>query len=244
MLKKFPDAQKFLKIYLGGDVFLHNKKRFCLWLKNTSPTEIKKIPPIFQRVQQVKIFRQNSKKIQTQRRADTPHLFAEDRFISTKKIFIPMVSSGNREYIPIDFVDAEVVVNNLASFIPTDDKFIFGILTSNVHMAWLKKFCGRLKSDLSYSATIIYNTFPFPEAEKNIREKISAIAEKILLARKNFPDSTLADLYNPTLMPKILREAHKKNDRAVMEAYNFDFTLSENEIVGELMKLYQHFVEK
>ena len=111
-------------------------------------------------------------------------------------------------------------------------------------MAWLKKFCGRLESRFSYSATIIYNTFPFPEEEKNIREKISATAEKILLARKNFPDSTLADLYNPTLMPKILREAHKKNDRAVMAAYNFDFNLSENEIVGELMNLYKNFAEK
>ncbi len=239
LLKKFPDAKKFIKIYLGGDDFLHNKKRFCLWLKNASPSEIKKIPPIFQRVEQVKIFRQNSKKIQTQRRAETPTLFAEDRFIETKKIFIPMVSSCNRNYIPIDFVDAEVVVNNKALFIPTEDLFLFGILNSAVHMSWLKKFCGRLKSDYSYSATIIYNTFPFPEVEKNMREKISTTAEKILLARKNFSDSTLADLYNPTLMPKDLRDAHKKNDLAVMEAYCFDKNFSKNEIVAELMKLYQ-----
>ena len=244
ILKKFPDAKKFIKIYLGSEEFIKNKIRYCLWLKNASPNKIKKCSPIYERVQAVKNFRLSSKKIQTQKRAETPQLFAEDRFISAKKIFVPMLSSCNRKYIPIDFVDAEVVVNNLASFIPTEDLFLFGVLTSNILMTWLKFFGSRFKSDYRFSASLVYNTFPFCESSEKNRKKIEQTAQNILDVRKKYPESSLADLYDPILMPKDLRDAHKKNDLAVMEAYGFDKNFSENEIVAELMKLYQNLTEK
>ena len=256
LLKKYPQAEKFIKNLIGGEELLHDKKKFCLWLVNANPSEIKKIPPIYERIKKVREFRLNStfKKI-----ADRPHTF---RDLNNPKNFlaIPQVSSENREYIPIGFLDGNFIPTTQLLIIPDADLFLFGILTSSVHMAWLKTFCGRLKSDFSYSATIIYNTFPFCERD----EKISQTAEKILEVRKKYLgrsvdnrsvvgseenstnlrttnyQSTLADLYDPILMPKDLREAHKKNDSAVMAAYGFNKNLSESEIVAELMNLYKN----
>ncbi len=155
-----------------------------------------------------------------------------------------MLSSCNKKYIPIDFVDAEVVVKNLASFIPTEDLFLFGVLTSNILMTWLKFFGSRFKSDYRFSASLVYNTFPFCESSEKNRKKIEQTAQNILDVRKKYPESSLADLYDPILMSKDLRDAHKKNDLAVMEAYGFDKNFSESEIVAELMKLYQNLTEK
>jgi len=235
LIKKFPDAKKFLKIYMGGEEFLHNKKRFCLWLVDANPSEIKKIPPIYERIKKVREFRKNSKKIQTQRRAEIPHLFAENRFIDAPTIFVPMVSSENRKYIPMDFIEKNIVANNKSFIIPNADLFLFGVLQSSVHMIFVKKFCGRLKSDFSYSAQIVYNNFPFPSRS----EKICETAQKILDVRKKYSESSLADLYDENLMPKDLRDAHKKNDLAVCEAYGFDKNFSDEEILSALMKIYQ-----
>ena len=265
-LKDYPQAEKFIKILIGAEEFLHNKKRFCLWLVDANPSEIKKIPPIYERIKKCREDRlkgaNDRKKL-----AETPHLFREQN--NPKNfLFFPQVSSERRKYIPIGFFDEKIIAVNPNFVIPDADLFLFGILQSSVHMAFTKKFCGRLKSDLRYSNALIYNNFPFPDCEKNFHEKISETAEKILEVRKKYlgvrneglgdmeneksktnpspltPSPCLADLYDPILMPKDLRDAHKKNDLAVMEAYGFDKNFSESEILAELMKLYQNLTEK
>ena len=237
LLDKFPDAKKFIKNLVGAEEFLHNKKRFCLWLVDATPAEIKKIPPIYERIKNCREDRLHGAP-DRKKLAETPHLFRET-LNPEKFIVVPEVSSEKRNYIPMDFLNKNFIPTNLVHIIPDADLFLFGILQSSVHMIWTKTFCGRLKSDFRYSATLIYNNFPFPEVEKNLREKISLTAEKILQVRKKYPDASLANLYDPILMPKDLRDAHKKNDLAVLEAYGFDKNFSESEIIAELLKLYQ-----
>jgi len=242
LLDKFPDAKKFIKNLVGAEEFLHNKKRFCLWLVDATPAEIKKIPPIYERIKKCREDRLHGAP-DRKKLAETPHLFRET-FNPEKFIVVPKVSSEKRNYIPMDFLGKNFIATDLLFIIPDADLFLFGILQSSVHMLWTKTFCGRLESRYRYSATLIYNNFPFPEVEKIQRDNISKTAEKILQVRKkylsNAPESptTLADLYNPIIMPKDLRDAHAENDAAVMEAYGFDKNLSEPEIVGELLKLY------
>jgi len=236
LLKNFPTAKKFVKTFLGAEEFLHNKKRYCLWLVDASPSDIKKIPPIYERIKKIKILREKSSRDATKKLADAPHLFGEIRQPTTNFILIPRHSSENRHYIPIGFLNENIIASDANLIVPNADLFLFGILQSSVHMIWTKTFCGRLKSDFRYSAALIYNNFPFPEVDKIQREKISATAEKILQVRKKYSDSTLAQLYDPTLMPKDLRDAHKKNDLAVIETYGFNKKLSETQIAAELIK--------
>lgn len=242
-IEKFPDAKKFFKMYIGADEFLNGKKRFCLWLKDFSIEEIKKFPKIYERVEAVKNFRLASKKIPTRKKAETPTLFTEDRFINSPAIFIPMLSSCNRKYIPIGFIDADIVVNNLASFIPNGNLYLLGILISKVLMEWLKISGSRFKSDYRFSPSLVYNTFPFPSPSEEQRKKIEQTAEKILSVRKSFYGWTLAMLYDEKKMPYELRAAHEENDLAVLAAYGFDEKISESEIVAELMNLYKSLTE-
>ncbi|MBR6013740.1 MAG: class I SAM-dependent DNA methyltransferase, partial [Selenomonadaceae bacterium] len=240
--KNFPDAKKFIRPLLGAEEFLHNKKRFCLWLVGANPSEIKKIPPIFQRVQLCKEKREQSIATAIRKFAETPTLFAQITQPEGKNfILIPRVSSEKRNYIPINFLTAETKVTDAVQIIPDAEIYHFGILTSSVHMIWTKNFCGRLKSDFRYSKDIVYNNFIWCSPSESQLKKIEQTAQNILDVRKKYPESSLADLYDPILMPKDLRDAHKKNDLAVLEAYGFDKNFSENEIVAELMKLYQNF---
>lgn len=243
LIKKFPLSEKFIRPLIGGEDFLHNKKRFCLWLVNATPAEIKKFPPIYERIKNVKKFRENSKRDTTKKLAEVPQLFAEIRLSKKNFLFFPQLSSENRKYIPIGFFDENFITVSPNFFIPDADLFLFGILESKVHMVWTKKFCGRLKSDFRYSAQIIYNNFPFPEVEKEIREKISETAEKILEVRRKYSDSSLAELYDENLMPKDLRDAHKKNDFAVLEAYGFEKNFSDEEILRGLIKIFKNLTE-
>ena len=238
LLKKYPAAEKFIRQYMGSEEFINGKIRYCLWLKDASPAEIKKIPPIYERVKNVRDFRLASKKEQTRRRAETPTLFAEDRFVDAPAIFVPMVSSENRQYIPVGFIDSKVVVSNKALFIPNADIYLFGILTSSIHMAWVKTVAGRLKSDYSYGVSTVYNTFPFCQPTDKQKRAIETTAQKILDIRADFPDSTPANLYDPVTMPKVLRDAHKENDSAVLAAYGFSGKMTELETVTELINLY------
>ena len=228
---------------MGRD-FLHGEKRFCLWLKDFSLEEIKKFPKTFERVEAVKNFRKKSKRAGTRKGAENPKNFLEIRQPETDFILIPKVSSENRKYIPIGFLDKNFIAVNTALIIPDATLFHFGILNSSVHNSWMRAVGGRMKSDYQYSATIVYNNFIWCEPSEKKRKKIEQTAQSILDARKNYPNSSLADLYNPTLMPKDLRDAHKKNDLAVLEAYGFNKNFSESEIVAELMKLYKNFAEK
>ena len=158
-------------------------------------------------------------------------------------IAIPKVSSQNRRYVPMDFLSGEIIPGDKLFTMPNATFFEFGVLTSNVHMAWMRVVCGRLKSDYSYSNTIVYNNFPWPMPTDEQKHKIEQTAQGILDARKLYPDSSLADLYDPITMPQELRKAHTANDRAVMAAYGFSTKMSETDCVAELMKLYQKLAD-
>ena len=240
LIKNEPAAQKWIRRYVGSNEFINSIMRYCLWLKDCPPNELRKMPRVLKRVEGVRDFRLASKKAQTRRRADTPTLFAEDRFIDAPALFMPMVSSENRRYIPMGFIERGVVPSNKALFIPDCDLYTFGTLTSSIHMAWVRTVAGRLKSDYSYGTTTVYNTFPWCEPSDSQRQMIEQSAQKILDVRAKYPDATLADLYDPLSMPKDLRDAHKKNDLAVAKAYGWEkFLDDEPKIAVALLKLYE-----
>ena len=214
-------------------------ERYCFWLVGANPHDIKNSPVLRERVQKVKDFRLASPKTATQKSADTPTLFQEIRQPETNYILIPSVSSENRRYVPIGFMHNDVISTNLNLILPNATMYHLGILVSNVHMAWMRTVCGRLKSDYRYSNIVVYNNFPWPTPTDEQRKAIEQTAQGILDARAKFPGASLADLYDETLMPPELRKAHQANDRAVMAAYNFPVKISEAECVAKLMEMYQ-----
>ena len=244
-IKQEPLAEKYIRPFIGPLEFINNKRRYCLWLKNCTPQELRTMPLVKARVAAVRDFRLSSKKQQTQRRADIPHLFAEIRQPETNYILFPRTSSERRRYLPIGFLPAEVIAGDTI-ILPNATLYHFGVLTSNVHNAWMRVVCGRMKSDYRYSSTLVYNNLPWPSPTEAQRTKIEQTAQGILDARALYPDSSLADLYDEVTMPPELRKAHQANDRAVMEAYGFpvsrDFT--ESHCVAELFKLYQNLIKQ
>ena len=246
LLQNEPMAAQWVHLYLGAEEFLKNKKRYCLWLLGANPSELAKCPTVKERIQQVKDFRLASKAASTRRFADTPSLFCQIAQ-PTEGCYIPVpeTSSGRRKYIPMGFLNHDVIASNLLFLIPDASLYHLGVLESNVHMAWMRTICGRLKSDYRYSKDIVYNNFPWPSPTEEQKAKIEQTAQAILDARALYPDSSLADLYDELTMPPELRTAHQKNDRAVMEAYGFWGKLnSESECVAELMKMYQELISK
>ena len=245
LIKNEPAAQKWIHRYVGSNEFINSIMRYCLWLKDCPPNELRKMPRVLKRVEGVKNFRLASKKAQTRRRAETPTLFAEDRFVDAPALFMPMVSSENRRYIPMGFIERGVVPSNKALFIPNCDLYTFGTLTSSIHMAWVKIVAGRLEMRYSYGTTTVYNTFPWCEPTKSQRRAIEASAQRILDVRAKYSDAKLADLYDELSMPKDLRDAHKKNDLAVVRAYGWEkFLDDESKITVELLKLYERHANK
>lgn len=245
LLIKEPQAEKFIRPFMMGKDFIDRKPRYCLWLVNALPQGIRKCPEVMKRVTAVREFRLNSKKPATQRKADTPTLFDEVRDSKTNYIALPKVSSQNRRYIPMDFLSHNIIAGDKLFMLSEVSLYHFGVLMSNVHMAWMRVVAGRLKSDYSYSNTVVYNNFPWPTPTDTQKTKIEKTAQGILDARAKYPDSSLADLYDEVLMPPELRKAHQANDRAVMEAYGFWGKLNtESECVAQLMKMYQKLVDK
>ncbi len=245
---KYPILKKYIKPFIGAREFLHDKtndfSRYCFWFVEASPNEYCSIKEIKERLEKVKALRLSSKADRIQKMAEYPYLFCQNRQPKTNYLVFPRHSSERRKYIPIGFVSPDIIVGDACSIIPDISLFEFGILTSNVHNAWLKVVCGRLKSDFRYSPST-YNSFPWctPTAEQ--KTKIEQTSQTILDARALYPDCSLADLYDELTMPKELRKAHQNNDRAVMQAYGFDVkTMTESECVGELMKMYQKMTEK
>ena len=238
-IKKYPQDKKFIRQFLGAEEFIHNKKRYCLWLVDATPDEIKNNKFIYERVKAVKEFRLKSKKIPTQKAAEIPHLFTENRQPNSKYILIPAVSGHLRKYIPMDFVSPEIISSNLNLMIPDAEVWQFGILTSKVHMIWTKAICGRLGSSLRYSAKIVYNNFVWMKMEFIDYAELILAAEKILKVRKNYPNASLADLYDEVTMPKDLRDAHRKVDKIVMKIYGYDESWSDEEIAVDLLQRYQ-----
>ena len=196
------------------------------------------------RIRQVREMRLQSPDAGTRRLADVPTVFRETN--NPKRfIVVPSVSSERRKYVPIGFLDGDTIATNLVLIIPDAPLYLFGILTSNVHMAWMRAVCGRLKSDYRYSKDVVYNNFPWPTPTEEQKGKIERTAQAILDARDLYPDCSLADLYDETTMPPELRKAHQENDKAVMRAYGFDIkTTTETSCVAELMRRYQELVER
>ena len=243
-IAKEPTIEKFIKQVLGAAEYINNKKRYCLWLVDASPNDIRNSSFIRERVAQVRDFRLSSPKKATQESANTPALFQEIRQPSSDYLIVPSVSSENRRYVPMGYISKDVVTNNAVLIIPNASPYHFGILESNVHMAWMRAVCGRLESRYRYSKDIVYNNFPWPEVNDEQREKIAATAQAILDARALYPDSSLADLYDELTMPPELRKAHQQNDRAVMAAYGFPITMTESECVAHLFELYQQLTSQ
>ena len=240
LIKNEPLAKKWIHLYLGADEFINNKKRYCLWLVGAAPNELRSCKEVMRRVENVKLFRASSKAAATRKFAETPTLFCQIAQPDTDYVIVPAVSSERRRYIPIGFMDKETIASNLVQIIPNANLYHFGILTSNVHMAWMRAVCGRLKSDYRYSKDVVYNNFPWPTPTDAQKAKIEQTAQAILDARALYPDASLADLYDETTMPPELRKAHQQNDKAVMVAYGFWGKLnSEPACVAELMRMYQ-----
>ncbi len=243
-ISKEPNSIKYIRRFLGAQEFLHNKPRYCLWLEGITPKEINMMPLVKERIAKTREFRLRSSKAATRKFADMPMRFMEIRQPQKDYIIVPSHSSENRRYIPMGFMSPDVICGNANLIIPDASLYHFGILESNVHMAWMRVVCGRIKSDYRYSKDIVYNNFPWPEVSDEQREKIAATAQAILDARALYPDSSLADLYDELTMPPELRKAHQQNDRAVMAAYGFPITMTESECVARLFELYQKLVEE
>lgn len=238
-----PAAQKYIKRLMGSVEFINNKKRWCLWLVNVSPMELRKMPKVMERIRLCKEDRENSPDAGRRKLAQTPSVFRETNNPASY-ILVPKVSSERRRYIPIGFMGKETIPTDLNFIIPNASLFHFGVLTSNVHMSWMRAVCGRLKSDYRYSKDIVYNNFPWPTPTDEQRAKIEQTAQAILEARALYPDSSLADLYDETTMPPELRKAHQDNDRAVMRAYGFSVRdTTEASCVAELMRMYEKLTE-
>ena len=240
LISKEPLSAKWIHPYLGAYEFINNKSRWCLWLVEANPHELKQCPTVMKRVESIREFRANSVAAGTRKFAETPTLFCQIAQPDTDYIAVPKTSSQRRKYIPIGFLNKDVVASDLLFLIPDATLFHFGVLTSNVHNAWMRTVCGRLKSDYRYAKDIVYNNFPWPTPTEEQKSKIEQTAQAILDARALYPESSLADLYDDLTMPPELRKAHQANDRAVMQAYGFDVkTMTESTCVSELMKMYQ-----
>ena len=244
-LKKEPDAAKFFRLWYGAEEFLHNRPRWVLYLGNSSPSELKSLSYCYDIVKRVKEYRLSSKREQTLRAANYPNHFGLEVIPESNFMIVPVVSSEKRRYIPIGFMNPNVMCSNQVNLIPNATLYHFGILTSNVHMAWMRVVCGRLKSDYRYSKDIVYNNFPWPMNAGGDRQayRVPSTAQAILDARAKYPDCSLADLYDEVTMPPELRKAHQENDRAVMAAYGFSTKMTESECVAKLFEMYQNLTQ-
>lgn len=246
LLVKEPSAEKWIRPYSMGVEFIKNTPRYCLWLVDIKPNELQQMPLIKKRVSDCKKWRESATKTgDVYKLRDTPHLFRPcKQFRDVPYIAVPLVSSENRRYIPMGFINNGMIPGNNLFSIFNAGIYHFGILQSNVHMAWMRAICGRLKSDYRYSSGLVYNNFPWPTPTVQQKERIEQTAQKILDVRSSFSESNLADLYDPLTMPPELRKAHTANDKAVMAAYGFSTKMTEADCVAELMKLYQRLVQE
>jgi len=239
-IKIEPQSAKWFRKWVGSDEFINNRERWCLWLGDCPPNELKQMPQALKRVEAVKKVRLESKSIPTQKLAQTPTRFHVENMPSTDYLLVPSVSSENRKYIPLGFIPKEVITSNLCLIISEATLYHFGVLTSAMHMTWVKYVCGRLKSDYRYSKDIVYNNYPFPEnANDKQKQKVETVAQKVLDTRAKYPDSSLADLYDPLTMPPDLVKAHQALDKAVDLCYRPQPFVSELNRIEYLFSLYE-----
>jgi hypothetical protein len=242
LVQKYPEAEKFIKPFLMAKEFLNNIPRFCIWLKDVQLNEIKRYQDIYERIQKVKAFREKSKRIQTLKAAKYPYLFGEERQPASSYLAIPKVSSENREYIPIGFCTSNIICGDKLFNLPNATLYHFGVITSQMHMTWMRYTCGRLESRYSYSNTIVYNNFPWPDNpnEKQV-QAVEAAAQNVLDARAQFADASLADLYDPNTMPPLLVKAHRALDKAVDLCYRPQPFINETKRIEFLFELYDKY---
>ena len=249
-VRKEPQSLKYIRKVLGAQEYINNIERYCLWLVDISPEELKNSPMIYERVRKVREFRLSSKAESTRKFADKATEFKQNAQPNTPYLIIPIVSSENRRYIPIGYIQPDVIATNATQIVPNASLYEFGVITSNVHMAWMRTVAGKLKSDYRYSSTIVYNTFPWLEISEQDKQKIELTAKEILNVRAKYSTSSLAALYDDHIMPSDLRTAHQKNDRAVMEAYGMTKIvdgkktwLTESETVARLFEMYEEITK-
>lgn len=244
-IKKEPRSEPYFKPWYGSQEFINRSPRYCLWLGDCPPNELRKMPECLKRVEAVREMRLASKSAGTVKLAGKPTRFHVENMPTGNYIVVPKVSSERRRYIPMGFMTPDIMASDLVFIIPNASLFHLGVLTSNVHMSWMRAVCGRLKSDYRYSKDVVYNNFPWPTPTEEQKAKIERTAQAILDARALYPDSSLADLYDEVTMPQELRKAHQQNDKAVMQAYGFWGKYnSESACVAELMKMYQRLLEQ
>ena len=244
LVRKEPAIATYIRPYMMGKDFIDRKTRYCLWLDKADPSVLKKCPSVLERIENVKSFRESSNRESTKRASLTPSLFGAPFECKSDYIALPKVSSERRFYIPIDYLSSNIIPGDKLFVMENATLFHFGILNSSVHMSWMRTVAGRLKSDYSYSNTIVYNNFIWADATDDQKEKISKTAQAILDARALYPDSSFADLYDPLTMPPELLKAHKANDKAVLALYGFKSDATEEEIVVKLMQMYAEKVNE
>ena len=237
VLKKEPNLSKFIRRVYGSKEFIQNIERYCFWLVDASLADIRHSRILYERVGKVKAFRLASKRESTQKQAETPHLFSEIRQPETEYLLIPLHSSSRRQYVPFGFLPPEVIATDACMTLADATPYHLGILSSRIHMAWMRVVCGRLEISYRYSNTIVYNNFVWPAANPYQVMKIFKAGQKILDVRAKNEGCSFADLYDELTMPKELRDAHRENDEAVSEAYGLPSGLEELEIVEHMMKL-------
>ena len=239
-LQKEPHSEKWFRPWIGSHEFINRYYRYCLYLKDCPPNELRKMPECSKRVEAVREFRMSSSRASTKKLSDYPLAFATTNIPENQYIVIPKVSSERRRYVPMGLLSPDILSSDLVFIIPDATLYHFGVLTSNVHMAWMRAVCGRLEMRYRYSKDVVYNNFPWPSPTDAQKGKIEQTAQAILDARALYPDASLADLYDEVAMPPELRRAHQENDRAVMQAYGFSVRdMTESKCVSELMKMYQ-----
>ncbi len=243
ILRREPNLKKYIHRYVGAADLINNKVRYCFWLKDAAPQDLAHSPELKRRLEKIREFRSKSTAKPTQEKAKTPSKFFFESQPDTDYIMVPRVSSERRMYIPIARISQNIIASDSCSIVPSNSLYDFGVLTSSTHNAWMRTVAGRLKSDYRYSGSVVYNTFPWPTPTDKQKAKIEQTAQAILDARNLYPEASLADLYDPIAMPVELRKAHEANDKAVMAAYGFKPSMSESQVVAELMKMYQKLVE-
>ncbi|MDD6337298.1 MAG: methylase [Lentisphaeria bacterium] len=245
LISKYPHTQPLIRRYIGAIDFLNNNQvRYCLWLKDISPSLYTHVPEIMHRLQNIRDFRSQSSAAPTRKSAETPYRFFSTPQTENDYLCIPEVSSERRKYIPISLMNKDSIASNTVLIVPDATLYHFGILTSSVHMAWMRVVCGRLEMRYRYSSAIVYNTFPCPDATEEQMEQIKMTARAIMDARAKYPGCSLADLYDDAAMPLELRKAHQVNDLAVMKLYGYKSSMTEPTIVADLMKRYQELINK
>lgn len=244
MISKYPNVEKIIRKYSGGDEYINGKIRYCLWIEDANLNFSVKIPEISERIKNVENFRLSSGTKSTQKLAKTPHKFASKKHIDTISLIVPATSSENRDYIPMGFLDKNTIISNAAFAIYDAPLWLFALLESKMHMAWVRTVCGKLKTDYRYSSTLGYNTFPVPPLSPEVKKALEKSAEEILFARENHTEKTLAQMYDPSKMPSDLRTAHQENDMLVDKIYSKNGFENDEQRLTKLFELYEQMTSK